>query len=118
MKKKLLCSLIAIIVFCIGVLVFQKACTPGRITDENEASHQMFDINLDEKSAIQIAEIVLQKVYSDRINVLEERPWNVTKRGDIYEIEGTLHPSDAMGGVAIIKIRKKDGAVVLITHGK
>lgn len=82
------------------------------------------DLNLSEKEAIAIAEIILVKIYGER--VLKQRPWIVSDKGDFYKINGTFHhPKSedgsivvACGGVAEIEIDKRNGAVRHFMHGK
>lgn len=73
------------------------------------------NINLDKDSAVQVAEVVLVKVYGEK--VLKEKPWKVTEERGIFAIEGTLEPG-SKGGVASIQIRKTNAEVVAIIHGK
>ena len=73
------------------------------------------DVDLDEKAAVAIAEIVLAKVYGDW--VLKEKPWNVAADETSFTIEGTL-PKETVGGVALIRIRRTNAEVIEITHGK
>jgi hypothetical protein len=73
------------------------------------------DLKLDEKTAIQIAEIVLAKVYGER--VLKEKPWNVTADETSFTIEGTL-PKGMAGGTARIRIRRTNAEVLEIIHFK
>jgi hypothetical protein len=72
------------------------------------------NVDLDESTAVQVAEAVLVRVYGKE--VLDEKPWNVTsiKRG--FRIEGTLRASK--GGVAEIEIDRTNCEVILIAHGK
>jgi hypothetical protein len=72
------------------------------------------DLELDEKTIVQIAELVLVKVYGK--SVLSERPWHVTKGKTSVKIEGTLYGDK--GGVAEIEISREDARVMALTHGK
>ena len=74
------------------------------------------NLNLDEQTATKIAELILVKIYGK--DVLKQRPWNVSLKGDTYNITGTFHEKDACGGVAEIKISKLDGRVLEYLHGK
>ncbi len=74
------------------------------------------DVDLDEDSAVKIAEVVLIKTYGER--VLAQRPWKVSREGEIFTIEGTLKMTPTTkGGVASISIRKTNAEVVAIIHG-
>lgn len=72
-----------------------------------------------EESAIKVAEVILVNVYGEK--VLEERPFKAKLEIDIWSISGTFHclqASGCKGGVAHIKISKKDGRVKSIIHDK
>jgi hypothetical protein len=63
-----------------------------------------------------IAKIILIKMYG--VGEIErQEPFIVTDNRDAWRITGTLKP-EFLGGVAIIEIRKRDGAVIFINHGK
>jgi hypothetical protein len=73
----------------------------------------------DDTSAIKIAEANLVKTYGE--NVLLERPFVARLEGDRWTIEGTLRcPNGKIckGGVAHIELRKSDGSVLAVSHGK
>jgi hypothetical protein len=82
-------------------------------TSEGRMSNKV-DVDLDEESAIKVAEIILVRVYGKA--VLNERPWNVTKKEHIFKIEGTLNTP--LGGVATIEINQSNAEVMSIVHGK
>lgn len=73
------------------------------------------NLNLDEKTAIKLAEVILSSIYGD--GVLEQRPWNVTDQGTNYRIVGTFH-GKGCGGVAEIVIDKSDARVISFIHGR
>jgi hypothetical protein len=89
-------------------------------------SIEKIDLELDEGTATQIAEIVLVHVYGNK--VLEQRPWNVTKTNSTFKFEGTLPKPkiDAAestivtvkGGVAELEIDRINAAIISISHGK
>lgn len=74
-------------------------------------------LNIDEKTAVQLAEIIMQKTYGEL--VLRQRPWKVTETEFEFKISG-IPPNGNLwrGGVAEIVIRKTDAKVIKITHGK
>ena len=83
----------------------------------DEKLQRKIDVKLDEKSAIQIAEIVLLRVYGER--VLKERPWKVTKNDGTFIIKGNWKEwKGHKGGVASICINQKNAEIISITHGK
>lgn len=73
----------------------------------------------DEKKAIKIAEAYLVTFFGEK--VIEERPFKLRDKGESWEVSGTFHcPKGKIckGGVAIIELKKIDGAVVNIDHEK
>ena len=76
-------------------------------------------VNLDKKTAIKLAEIILAKIYGEK--VLKQRPWLVTDNKTEFKIKGTFHQNSKhsrVGGVAEIVIRKSDAKVLHYIHGK
>ena len=69
----------------------------------------------DEKTAIRIAEAVLTPIYGER-QIESERPFIATLRGDVWAVTGYLPPG-TLGGVAEIRISKKSGKILSVTHG-
>jgi NTF2 fold immunity protein len=109
--------------FVIGSVMFVQLEVGGGTWQREEeitvASEKQIDLKLDDDSATKIAEIILVKVYGER--VLKQRPWKVVKQGEIFKIRGTFHTKEGeirKGGVAEMEIRARDAAVVNIMHGK
>ncbi len=79
----------------------------------------------DPKTAIAIAEAVLVPVYGKK-QIESERPFTATLKDDVWTVEGTLHCSDGKGGVttscdggvAVVKIAKRNGRILSMGHGK
>lgn len=73
----------------------------------------------DEKMALTLAEIVLISVYGSEL-IKKELPLKAKLiNGKIWLVSGSFNaPADSFGGVAEIRIRKKDGAVLGMIHGK
>ena len=70
----------------------------------------------DELTAKKIAEAIWLPIYGD--DVLKQKPYKVQLIKDsIWIVEGTLKPNYS-GGVAYIEIRKSDGTILKVTHGK
>jgi hypothetical protein len=119
MKPFALVRLVALIVVVAGLTFVITASVRDRPRQADNPSEKTtadeVDVDLDEASAIQIAEIILVRVYGK--DVLEERPWNVTNNGDVFRIEGTLMEG-TLGGVAEIEINRTNAEVVSIIHGK
>jgi len=78
-------------------------------------------------TAIKVAEAVLIPVYGQKL-VESERPFKATLKNGIWTVGGTLYCGDGkpqsthaptcVGGVAVVKISKKDGCVLFMTHYK
>jgi hypothetical protein len=66
--------------------------------------------------AVRIAESVLYNIYGKE-HIEEEKPFFVNLENDIWLIEGRLE-DDYKGGVAYIEIRKSNGEILKVTHGK
>ena len=70
----------------------------------------------DSATATKVAEAVLVSVYGEQ--VLHQQPFRANLVEDsVWVISGSL-PKGMLGGVALIKIRKVDGKVLGIYHGK
>jgi hypothetical protein len=70
----------------------------------------------DEATAIKIAEAVLIPIYG-REQIEGERPFKATLNSDVWVVTGSLQ-AGRVGGVAVVKISKKDARVLAVTHGK
>ena len=74
------------------------------------------DLVNDSETAIQIAVAILSGVYGkDKIE--KEKPYTAIEHEGFWYVNGSL-PEGYLGGVAHIKIRKKDGAVMGYIHTK
>ncbi len=76
----------------------------------------------DEKTAIRIAEAVLLPIYGEK-QLKEERPFVAHLEGGRWIVRGTLTKSNlpgeiVVGGTATAEIRKSDGRVLAVYHGK
>lgn len=72
------------------------------------------------ETALKIAEAVLTPVYGEKM-IRSERPFTATLEGDLWKVEGTLPcpaPHRCNGGVAMVKISRKSGEILLMMHGK
>lgn len=70
----------------------------------------------DEVTAIAIAEAVLKPIYGVE-QIESERPYHAKLVSGVWWIGGTL-PRGRVGGVAVIRISKRDGRVLSVTHGQ
>lgn len=70
--------------------------------------------------ATQIAEAVLVPIYGK--DVLKQRPFKVRDENGYWIIDGVLKTTKpgtvVIGGVAHIEIRKRDGSIQNVIHGK
>jgi len=65
--------------------------------------------------AFQIAEPVLNHIYGKEI-IESEKPFSINLENGVWVIEGTLY--SRKGGVAYMEIRKEDGKIQKVLHGK
>jgi hypothetical protein len=110
--------------FILGIIAsLQFACHQDAPDNENshaqKRNQQTWKVNgcvPDEATAKKIAEAVWLPIYGK--GVLDEKPYKAELTNDsICVIQGSLS-RDMLGGVAYIEIRKKDCAVLNITHTK
>ncbi|SNS74448.1 NTF2 fold immunity protein [Granulicella rosea] len=73
----------------------------------------------DAATAREIAEAVLKPVYGKAL-IESERPFTAILEGGVWVVSGTIPcaKSGCEGGVATVKIRKADGRIVGMIHGK
>lgn len=69
----------------------------------------------DEQTAIRICEAVLTPIFGAE-KVIMERPFHAILKGDIWTVEGTVHTPN--GGSAEVRLRRSDGRILSVTHGK
>jgi hypothetical protein len=69
----------------------------------------------DQKTAMQVAEAVLVSVYGEG-QVKAQEPFRVSLDGNIWTVKGAL--PHGPGGNAEIKLSKKDGAVLYVSHSE
>ncbi|GAA0534712.1 hypothetical protein FHS83_003095 [Rhizomicrobium palustre] len=70
----------------------------------------------DERTAISVAEAILTPIYGSN-KIRSERPFKAMLKGDVWVVSGSL-PRGWGGGVAVIELRKDDGRVLRVSHGK
>ena len=71
----------------------------------------------DAATAIRVAESILVPIYGEE-KVLSERPFRASLSGGVWTIEGTLPAGRSAGGVALVKLAKRDARVIQVIHGK
>jgi|SRR6185437_4216965 len=69
-----------------------------------------------ETTAIAIAEAVLKPIYGDK-QVESEKPYHAKLISGVWWVGGTL-TTGRVGGVAIVRISKKDARVLSVSHGQ
>ena len=71
----------------------------------------------DEKTAVAVAQAVLTPIYGEA-KLAQERPFHASLDDkDVWTVEGSI-PAGQVGGVAIIRLSRKDGHILSVTHGK
>jgi hypothetical protein len=68
------------------------------------------------ETAIKVAEPILFGIYGEK-NITKQRPYKVSDFKDDYVIKGTLD-RNSIGGTFLIIIKKNNGKIIKITHGK
>lgn len=66
--------------------------------------------------AAQIAELVLIQIYGLK-NIEKQKPFSIKLENEIWLIEGQIQ-HDYQGGVAYMEIRKTNGEIIKVIHGK
>ena len=112
--KNLIKSILLLLLTC-NIFFYAKVAFSNDTNKYNEKNIQI-NLNINKETAIKIAELILVKIYGK--DVLKQRPWNVSLKGNTYNITGTFHEKDADGGVAEIKISKLDGRILEYLHWK
>ncbi|HOV98329.1 MAG TPA: NTF2 fold immunity protein [Bacteroidota bacterium] len=71
----------------------------------------------DSITAVEIAIIILSRVYGKDV-IERERPFTAVERNGYWVVYGSLPRDSFWGGVAEIVVRKKNGEIINISHGK
>lgn len=69
----------------------------------------------DEATAVKVGEAVAIAQYGEA-RISGERPFHARLFGGTWIVKGTLHPQGALGGTAVIKVRKADGKILFLIH--
>ena len=69
----------------------------------------------DEATAAAIVESVALAQYG-REMIEKEKPFRARLYGDVWLVHGGLHPQGAYGGTAVVKVARKDGGILFLTH--
>jgi hypothetical protein len=71
----------------------------------------------DEKTAVAVAQAVLTPIYGEA-KLAQEKPFHaVLDDKDVWTVEGSL-PAGQVGGVAMVRLSRRDGHILSVTHGK
>ncbi len=65
--------------------------------------------------AVALARVIATPVYGKK-TLADEEPLRATLKNDVWTIKGTL--SHGLGGVLLIQISRRTGAILRMTHGK
>jgi hypothetical protein len=65
--------------------------------------------------AVRVAEAILPPIYGEK-QVEPERPFSARLKGHVWTVTG--HLNQPLGGVAEVKVSKKTGQILSVTHGK
>ena len=107
------------ILFCIAIALCLFSQNSKGITMREISYMPEEGIVTNEKCAVTIAEAVLSDVYGAAEVKWQKLLVAILEKGDIWVVSGTFPKrKNLLGGVAYIKIRKKDGAVLGMTHEK
>lgn len=71
----------------------------------------------DEKTAVRIAEAVLDPIYGEQ-QIAKEKPLSATLDGDTWTVQGHLPQDSNRGGVAVVELSKRDGRILRVSHGR
>lgn len=73
----------------------------------------------DEKTAVRIAEAVLDPIYGEE-KINSEKPFSakLNDQSVTWTISGHMRAQYNKGGVALVEIAKSDGRILRVTHGK
>jgi hypothetical protein len=108
MKRSALCAILGI---AIGL--------PWLLNAQHARPHSYIPPNgfvPDSLTAVRIATAVWNPIYGER-QIQGEQPYRASLRHGIWTVEGSL-PDNAIGGVAVAEIEKRDGRIVRVSHGK
>jgi len=102
---------IAICVTFLGLVVLAMAATLRSISVKPAMGFVP-----DEKTAIRIAEAVLEPIYGKEVFEFQ-RPFKATLKDGLWTVEGTV-PKEMTGGAAIVQIWRSDARIEAVVHSK
>ena len=70
----------------------------------------------DSVTAVRVAQAIWTPIYGER-TIAKEQPYRATLVRGIWHVQGS-HPPRMPGGVAEIRIRKADGRILSVWHGR
>lgn len=101
---------IAVILICIG-FIFNTAIGSGPVKSIEPKNGFVPD----SATAVTIARTVLTTIYGKE-QIISEEPLTASLQGDIWLVVGTLPKGVTKGGVAELKLSKKDGRIISVIH--
>ncbi len=70
----------------------------------------------DGRTAVRVGEAVLEAIYGEK-QIASERPFSAKLKDGTWIVTGSFPKSQRFGGVAEIRISKKEGCIVSVHHG-
>jgi hypothetical protein len=106
---------------CLLLVSLASGIAAGQI-DAKHSVKRADGIVPDKATAIRIAEGVLIPVYGEK-QVKSERPYVAALSNEVWTVTGSLPKRrffffEAIGGVAIVELSKKDARILRVTHGR
>ncbi len=71
----------------------------------------------DSATAVRIAVAVWIPIYSDSL-IMSEQPFVATLKDGVWTVTGTLPRRYTQGGVAMVRIAKRDGRILFVKHSQ
>lgn len=100
-------------------LLICNLATQAGVHSEKQSVHSYTPHNgfvPDAITATAIAEAILVPIYG-RENIERQKPLKAVLTDEVWTVTGTL-PKGFMGGVALIKICKRNAHILRVSHGK
>jgi NTF2 fold immunity protein len=102
---------------CVGIVLpevaYAETSNKVRIPEEEFAREGFVP---DPDTAEKIAEVILTRFYGEA-NTKAEKPLMAVLQNGVWIVRSTL-PAGALGGTAEMHIRKRDGALLYLVHGR
>jgi hypothetical protein len=98
----------------LAILIFLSliSCNQSSETITNNPNPEKNGYVFNSETAVKIAEAVWLPIYGERI--YSEKPFHAELRDTVWIVKGTVHAK--LGGTVYIKINKRDGRILMVTH--